>query len=83
MKDPKLFDSIGSVLRNMAGIAIVVTLMGGCSWKMWAEPRIDTKIQPLIVGIFEIQTTLNKIVSDSIKVKVRSEVESFEKLLQK
>lgn len=83
IKKLKFWNSMGEFIKSIVGVSILVTLIAGCYWKMYAEDRVDAKIAPLIVGIFEIQTTLNKIVPENIKAETRREVEAFEKLLQK
>lgn len=83
MTDPGLFKSLKFLIKYFVPLALIVTLFGSCYWKFYVEPKVDDKIRPLIVGIFEIQTTLNKIVPEKIRREVRKDVSDFEKLLQK
>lgn len=82
MKDFKISEAFIFVLKYFIPLSLILALFGGCYWELYVKPKVDDKIRPLIVGIFEIQVTLNKVVSEKTRRKVRKEVEDFEKLLQ-
>jgi len=82
IREPKLFESITFFLKYSIPLTVLVGFLGGCYWHFYAGPKVDAKIRPLIVGIFEIQTTLNKVIDAKIRQEVSEEVKKFEKLLK-
>lgn len=79
----RLIDASKFFIKYFVSLTLIIGLLGGCYWEFYVKPKVDERIRPLIVGIFEIQATLNKIVPAETRKEVEREVEQFDKLLQK